>query len=83
MRDPTSAPRSGARSANVPGWAEAVVDNLNSLLEPGQLVRNPDRPDWGLGQVQSNIGGKVTVNFEHEGKLVLDASQVELRLVFD
>ncbi len=59
------------------------MDNLNSLLEPGQLVRNPDRPDWGLGQVQSNIGGKVTVNFEHEGKLVLETSQVELRLVFD
>jgi hypothetical protein len=56
---------------------------MNSLLEPGQLVRNPGRPDWGLGQVQSNIGGKVTVNFENEGKLVLDASQVDLVLVFD
>jgi hypothetical protein len=60
-----------------------MVDNMNSLLEPGMLVRNPDRPDWGLGQVQSNIGGKVTVNFEHEGKLVLDASQVDLVPVFD
>jgi hypothetical protein len=59
------------------------VDNMNSLLEPGMLVRNPDRPDWGLGQVQSNIGGKVTVNFEHEGKLVLETSQVELQPVFD
>jgi hypothetical protein len=59
------------------------VDNINSLLEPGQLVRNPHRPDWGLGQVQSNIGGKVTVNFEHEGKLVLETSQVDLVLVFD
>jgi hypothetical protein len=56
---------------------------MNSLLEPGQLVRNPDRPDWGLGQVQSNIGGKVTVNFEHEGKLVLETAQVDLVLVFD
>jgi hypothetical protein len=56
---------------------------MNSLLEPGMLVRNPDRPDWGLGQVQSNIGGKVTVNFEHEGKLVLDGSQVELVPVYD
>jgi hypothetical protein len=58
------------------------MDNMNSLLEPGQLVRNPDRPDWGLGQVQSNIGGKVTVNFEHEGKLVLETSQVDLVPVF-
>jgi ABC-type uncharacterized transport system YnjBCD ATPase subunit len=59
------------------------MDNMNSLLEPGQLVRNPDRPDWGLGQVQSNIGGKVTVNFEHEGKLVIDASQVTLMPAHD
>jgi ABC-type uncharacterized transport system YnjBCD ATPase subunit len=62
---------------------EVVVDNMNSLLEPGQLVRNPDRPDWGLGQVQSNIGGKVTVNFEHEGKLVIDGSQVTLLPAYD
>ena len=56
---------------------------MNSLLEPGQLVRNPDRPDWGLGQVQSNIGGKVTVNFEHEGKLVIDGAQVTLLPAYD
>ena len=59
------------------------MDNMNSLLEPGMLVRNPDRPDWGLGQVQSNIGGKVTVNFEHEGKLVLDSRTVDLMPVYD
>ena len=40
------------------------MTDMNSLLEPGMLVRNPARPDWGLGQVQSNIGGRVTVNFE-------------------
>ena len=33
---------------------------INSLLEPGMLVRNPACPDWGLGQVQSNAGGKIT-----------------------
>ncbi len=32
------------------------------------LVRHPDEPDWGLGQVQSNIDNKVTVNFEHAGR---------------
>ena len=47
------------------------------------LVRHPGRPDWGVGQVQSNIGGKVTVNFEHEGKLVIDSAHVELLPVFD
>jgi hypothetical protein len=59
------------------------MDNMNSLLEPGMLVRNAARPDWGLGQVQSNVSGKVTVNFEHEGKLVLDGLQVDLIPVFD
>lgn len=47
------------------------------------LVRNPAQPDWGIGQVQSNIGGKITVNFEHEGKVVIEGSQVELSIVYD
>lgn len=55
---------------------------MNSLLEPGMLVRHPDRPDWGLGQVQSNIGGKITVNFEHAGKVSIDGSRIELRTEF-
>ncbi len=42
------------------------------------FVRHPDRPDWGLGQVQSNIGGHVTVNFEHAGKQVIDSANVAL-----
>lgn len=53
-----------------------------SLFEPGVLVRHPERPDWGLGQVQSNINGRVTVNFEHEGKVVIDATKVDLILDF-
>ncbi|MDP1669588.1 DUF3553 domain-containing protein [Phaeovulum sp.] len=55
---------------------------LSAILHPGMLVRHPDRPDWGLGQVQSAINGKVTVNFEHAGKQVLDAKVVTLQLVF-
>ena len=46
------------------------------------LVRHPQQPEWGLGQVQSNIGGRVTVNFEHAGKVVIDARVVELRRDF-
>ncbi|WP_300513979.1 DUF3553 domain-containing protein [Aliiroseovarius sp.] len=59
------------------------MSGLGAILEPGMLVRHPDRPDWGLGQVQSNIGGKVTVNFEHAGKRVIEISRVELIPVFD
>ncbi len=54
-----------------------------SLLEPGMLVRHPTEGDWGIGQVQSNIDGRVTVNFQHEGKVVIDARRVELVMVFD
>ena len=46
------------------------------------LVRHPGRLDWGTGQVQSAINGKVTVNFEHAGKQVLDAERVQLQLVY-
>lgn len=51
------------------------------MLEVGALVRHPDRPDWGLGQVQSVIGQRVTVMFEEVGKIVINAEQVELELV--
>lgn len=55
--------------------------SLNEFLTPGQLVRNPAHPDWGLGQVQSVVRGKITVNFEEIGKVVIDAARVELELV--
>lgn len=54
---------------------------MNSLLEPGAIVRSRARPDWGLGQVQSVIDGRVTVNFEHAGKLVLAGDAADLELV--
>ncbi len=47
-------------------------------LEPGDLVRHPDRPDWGLGQVQSVAAGRVTVNFEHAGKRVIISARIVL-----
>jgi hypothetical protein len=54
---------------------------MDPFLEPGALVRHPDRPDWGLGQVQSCIGRRVTVDFEQAGKQALDASVVRLEVV--
>lgn len=59
------------------------MDDLNAMLEPGQMVRHPNKPEWGLGQVQSNINGKLTVMFEQEGKVVVDSSRVGLFPVFD
>ncbi len=60
-----------------------MAHDLNSMLEPGMLVRHPDAPDWGLGQVQSNIGAKVTVNFENMGKQVIDGTRILLLPVFE
>ncbi|SMH55577.1 DUF3553 domain-containing protein [Maritimibacter sp. HL-12] len=59
------------------------MSGYGSMLAPGMLVRHPGQPDWGRGQVQSNIGGKVTVNFEHAGKVVIDIARVELDLVVE
>lgn len=56
---------------------------MNSILEPGMLVRHPQQPDWGTGQVQSNIAGRITVNFREVGKVVIDGARVELVPVFD
>jgi hypothetical protein len=50
----------------------------NGLLSPGDFVRHPGRPDWGLGQIQSMIGQRITVNFENAGKVVIDGNVIEL-----
>ncbi len=50
-------------------------------LTPGTFVRSPANPDWGLGQVQSVIGDKATVNFENSGKLVIRLDAVALTVV--
>ena len=46
------------------------------------LVRHPDQPDWGIGQVQSNVGGRITVNFPDKGKVLIDGQHVTLLHVF-
>ena len=51
---------------------------LGSLIEPGQRVLHPGRPDWCVGQVQSAVGDRITVNFENAGKVVIDGSVIEL-----
>jgi hypothetical protein len=52
-----------------------------STLAPGEWVRLPSAPDWGIGQVQSVAGVRVTVNFEHAGKRLVMADQVALESV--
>ena len=52
-------------------------------FEPGDKVFNPVNKDWGIGQVQSIIQGKVTVNFEHVGKKVINSENIELKKIND
>ena len=49
--------------------------------EPGDKVTNPNNKDWGIGQVQSIINDKVTVNFENAGKKVINAKHIELKRI--
>jgi hypothetical protein len=56
---------------------------MSGTLVPGSFVRHPARPEWGLGQVQSAIGNRVTVNFENAGKRLINSDAVTLEIVED
>jgi hypothetical protein len=47
-------------------------------FEPGDKVINPDNNEWGIGQVQSIINEKITVNFENVGKKVINSNNIKL-----
>ncbi len=44
----------------------------------GDFVTHSERPDWGVGQVQSIEGTRITVNFEHVGKQLINAEIISL-----
>jgi hypothetical protein len=50
--------------------------------EPGDKVTNPNNKKWGIGQVQSIINGKVTINFENVGKKVINSKIIRLEKVY-
>ena len=47
-------------------------------FEPGDKVINPLNKDWGIGQVQSIINKRITVNFENVGKKVINSENIKL-----
>ena len=49
--------------------------------EPGDFVINPKNKSWGKGQIQSIIDCKVTVNFENEGKKVINVKEIILEKI--
>tara|TARA_B100000902_G_C26686439_1_gene610330 strand:- start:399 stop:575 length:177 start_codon:yes stop_codon:yes gene_type:complete len=52
-------------------------------FEPGDKVINPLAKEWGIGQVQSIIKEKVTVNFQNVGKKVINSNNIELKKIND
>jgi hypothetical protein len=54
---------------------------MHLYFEPGDYVVNTSEKDWGIGQIQSIIRNKATVNFENSGKKVLNMDNVSLEKI--
>ena len=52
-------------------------------FEPGDKVINPSNEEWGIGQVQSIIKEKITVNFQNVGKKVININNIILKKLYD
>ena len=50
-------------------------------FEPGDKVFNPSNKDWGIGQIQSIINDKITVNFQNVGKKVIKTENIKLEKI--
>ena len=58
------------------------MDTLTSSeLIPGLFVVNQNKPEWGIGQIQSSIKNIVTVNFENVGKKVINIKEIKLKII--
>ena len=57
--------------------------NLNSkyIFFPGSFVINEKKRNWGIGQIQSCIENKVTINFENVGKKVININEIYLKVI--
>ena len=49
--------------------------------EPGDYVISTKYRGWGIGQIQSIINNKVTVNFENVGKKVINSNEILLEKI--
>ena len=72
--------RARRASSVVDTEASAEVLLMEHGLVPGCFVIHPGQPDWGIGQVQSVVGSKVTANFPEQGKVVINIAVVPLEL---
>ena len=49
--------------------------------EPGDYVTSPKYKSWCIGQIQSIINNKVTINFENVGKKVINSNEILLEKI--
>ena len=58
------------------------MDEENRMdLIPGSYVINKKNVEWGIGQIQSSIANKITVNFENVGKKVININEINLEAI--
>jgi len=50
-------------------------------ITPGMFVINKNFKKWGIGQVQSAIKEKITINFENVGKKVININKVPIEII--
>ena len=58
-----------------------MYENSDHELLPGVYVIAEKNRDWGIGQIQSSINDKITINFEHVGKKVIYYKKIKLRIL--
>jgi Protein of unknown function (DUF3553). len=58
-----------------------MSSSSHSDLSPGVFVLNKKNNNWGIGQIQSSINGKITINFEHVGKKVINVNEISLKVI--
>ena len=58
-----------------------MVEENRMDLTPGNYVINKNNNEWGIGQIQSSIDNKITVNFENVGKKVVNINEINLEVI--
>ena len=59
-----------------------MSSNYTGDLTPGVFVVNVEKEkEWGIGQVQSSIDNKITINYENVGKKTINPKEVGLKIV--
>jgi len=58
-----------------------MTKNYQIDLTPGIFVINENNSKWGIGQVQSSINNKITINFENVGKKVINLDRIKLKII--